>query len=687
MFERDLVTGITTLVTVGLGGNSEVNRARAPPRSVPRPIRRLPDHRKNLVSLDNQDIEQVYVRDRSPARRHGERRMTEPRRWGRPQRPFGHRRPGDQRADGRLSTSLSQQRSNLIRPGRRDGRLLPRPADRHHGPADASAVDGHAVGGTAARLSAPTDGTRAFATSASNVVSLPTNGQTNVYVRGHLDRDLDAGQRQHAGHRRGQCRVGPGHLLRHSRRPIVQHGRPLPRLPQQGHRPTPGVVTANRNLYARDLEAGQTVLITAELHQERRRRRRRRHRGVGRVQRGRPLRRLRGHRRATWWPATTTVSTTCSCATCGGRDDRAGLARGARSCPAAYPTRGRVARFRHARRPLRRLHQHDPHDLRPGPRRDVQQFGSEHIFVRDRQTGTAAGRGHGRGRHRRGRRLRPLITPDGRYVAFLGGSQSLVQGVSYYSGTSARPPSSAATCRRARPRSSASTRPAPTTSTPASRHPDRHSADGRYIAYISPDPTGVAGTTEPATIHGRSTCATSRTARPTWSASDLANDGQIRGNSSNISISADGRYVLFTSTTRTWRPTTPMASPTSSAGTARPARWPWSASTRRGTGPGNATSGGYRPVDDPDGRYVVFTSQATDLIPNDTVKRDEVYVRDMTTGTPALVSVAGTGTGPAQLGAIDPSISGDGRYVVFVSTSPDLTTSPRTTGTRSSSGT
>ena len=29
---------------------------------------------------------------------------------------------------------------------------------------------------------------------------------------------------------------------------------------------------------------------------------------------------------------------------------------------------------------------------------------------------------------------------------------------------------------------------------------------------------------------------------------DLANDGQIRGSSGNISMSTDGRYVLFTST-------------------------------------------------------------------------------------------------------------------------------------------
>ena len=67
-----------------------------------------------------------------------------------------------------------------------------------------------------------------------------------------------------------------------------------------------------------------------------------------------------------------------------------------------------------------------------------------------------------------------------------------------------------------------------------------------------------------------------------------------------------------------------------------------------------------------DGRFVVFVSSATNMIPNDPDGGEEnVYVRDLMTGTTELVSVGSDGT-VADVGFFDvPSISADGRYVAF----------------------
>jgi Tol biopolymer transport system component len=78
-----------------------------------------------------------------------------------------------------------------------------------------------------------------------------------------------------------------------------------------------------------------------------------------------------------------------------------------------------------------------------------------------------------------------------------------------------------------------------------------------------------------------------------------------------------------------------------------------------------------------DGRYVAFYSGARGFSPDDTDGTDDVYVRDMQTGTSTLVSRA-TGATGAKGGAAsrNPSISADGRYVAFESLaqlSPDDT--------------
>lgn len=77
-----------------------------------------------------------------------------------------------------------------------------------------------------------------------------------------------------------------------------------------------------------------------------------------------------------------------------------------------------------------------------------------------------------------------------------------------------------------------------------------------------------------------------------------------------------------------------------------------------------------------DGRFVVFTSAASNLVPNDTNQRHDIFVRDRLTNTTERVSVATDGTQGNENSSL-PTISPDGRYVTFYSRAVNLT--PETT--------
>ena len=71
------------------------------------------------------------------------------------------------------------------------------------------------------------------------------------------------------------------------------------------------------------------------------------------------------------------------------------------------------------------------------------------------------------------------------------------------------------------------------------------------------------------------------------------------------------------------------------------------------------------------GRYIAFASDADDLAPNDTNGYRDVFVRDLLLGTNILVSVATNGFTTTNM-STEPSISGDGRYVAFSSDAASL---------------
>lgn len=86
--------------------------------------------------------------------------------------------------------------------------------------------------------------------------------------------------------------------------------------------------------------------------------------------------------------------------------------------------------------------------------------------------------------------------------------------------------------------------------------------------------------------------------------------------------------------------------------------------------PGNG--GSYAPAMSPDGRFVVFHSEATNLVPGGTAGR-QVFRKDLLSGAVALVSCDAAGN-PGNGASEYASLSSGGRYVAFDSVATNLVT-------------
>ncbi|HXD59416.1 MAG TPA: hypothetical protein VN606_15930 [Thermoleophilaceae bacterium] len=183
------------------------------------------------------------------------------------------------------------------------------------------------------------------------------------------------------------------------------------------------------------------------------------------------------------------------------------------------------------------------------------------------------------------------------------------------------------------------------------------SGDGRYAVFTSNTPDLTGGVPH-YTIFRRDlfTGANQRVCR--------AGDGDA----SNPVISADGQHVAFESRADTLAGRDRDLQPDvywcdMASGTLQRVSTPIDDSV-------NTVGSSGAPSISADGRYVAFTSDAGGLVPGDG-GRAGVYRRDMLTGEIALVDVpagAATSDGNGQ----NPKISADGRYVVFDSDATDL---------------
>jgi uncharacterized repeat protein (TIGR01451 family) len=92
------------------------------------------------------------------------------------------------------------------------------------------------------------------------------------------------------------------------------------------------------------------------------------------------------------------------------------------------------------------------------------------------------------------------------------------------------------------------------------------------------------------------------------------------------------------------------------------------------------TQGIYQRFVSVDGRYVVFSSDSTTLVPGDTNSVRDVFLYDVLTGKIERVNVDSSGNPPTTApncsnyysGSLDPTISADGRYVAFSSSATTL---------------
>jgi len=71
------------------------------------------------------------------------------------------------------------------------------------------------------------------------------------------------------------------------------------------------------------------------------------------------------------------------------------------------------------------------------------------------------------------------------------------------------------------------------------------------------------------------------------------------------------------------------------------------------------------------GRFVAFVSAATNLVPRDTNMKRDVFVYDLQTGVTERVSVSSAGVQATQ-DSFGPRLSADGRLVVFSTSAPNL---------------
>jgi Ca2+-binding RTX toxin-like protein len=187
------------------------------------------------------------------------------------------------------------------------------------------------------------------------------------------------------------------------------------------------------------------------------------------------------------------------------------------------------------------------------------------------------------------------------------------------------------------------------------------SADGRFVAFESLASNIVPGDTNSnRDIFVRDTLTNTTTRVSVDSAGNQANDASDR-----VSISADGRFVAFTSGASNIVPGDTNGDPdifvrdTLTNTTTR-------VSVNSAGNQGNVRSLFNAPSISADGRFVAFESRASNIVPGDTNDGLDIFVRDRLTNTTTRVSLDSAGN-QGNSSSESPSISADGRFVAFTS--------------------
>ncbi len=156
-------------------------------------------------------------------------------------------------------------------------------------------------------------------------------------------------------------------------------------------------------------------------------------------------------------------------------------------------------------------------------------------------------------------------------------------------------------------------------------------------------------------------------ANVTTRVSVLTSGAEANGASYGPALSLDGRFVAFTSDATNLAHnvvTTQVYLHDRQTGATQLVSRATSGFAGNGVSSGASVSA--------DGRFVSFTSTSTDLVPNDTNGKSDVFVRDLLNSTTVRVSVA---TGGVQANDDSPqpaTISADGRWIAFSSLASNL---------------
>jgi Tol biopolymer transport system component len=198
------------------------------------------------------------------------------------------------------------------------------------------------------------------------------------------------------------------------------------------------------------------------------------------------------------------------------------------------------------------------------------------------------------------------------------------------------------------------------------------SADGRYVTFTSAASNLVSGDSNAVPDVFVRDLLIGATRRVSVGAAGQGNadSGIVDGVIKRAPISADGRFVAFDSAASNLVPED------SNAAEDVFVRDLLAGVTRRVSvstngRQGNNVSGDFPPAMSADGRYVAFDSGASNLVPGDTNDTGDVFVRDRLAGVTRRVSVATNGR-QGNAGSTSPTITADGRSVAFVSFASNL---------------
>ncbi|HEY9693877.1 MAG TPA: DUF4347 domain-containing protein, partial [Oculatellaceae cyanobacterium] len=254
------------------------------------------------------------------------------------------------------------------------------------------------------------------------------------------------------------------------------------------------------------------------------------------------------------------------------------------------------------------------------------------------------------------------VSDNGRYIAFVSDANNLVTGdTNAFGDVFVRDRSTGRTIR-------ASVDIAGSQANSSSYYPPSISSTGQYVAFFSHASNLVANDT-----NGQGDIFVRDIIYNTTTRVSVAADGvQANASSSNVSISADSRYVVFKSAA-----TNLVANDTNAAEDIfvhdRNTGQTRLVSVGLGGVAANSSSNISNSAISDDGRYITFASSASNLVSNDTNNSPDVFVFDQTTGQISRVNIGQGGVqSNSSGGTMSPSISGNGQYIAFQSSASNL---------------